>query len=378
MQRARRLIRPSDEEVEARVLSALGRAWHRSGQLDQAEPVLRAALSHAGGDERRRAAATRSLADIALHSAALGDSEALFDQALRLARSHDEEARAQRGLAHARALQGRLTDSRDMLESAKELLPPESSARVRAGILTRLIELDQAAGRYGSALHRCDSLLDLVHARELSERLAQVLALTAESQWLSGLAREAVQTARHALTYARADAGAWDARLRVARLLCEAELWEEASTAMPEREHLPSDRISDPASRYAVLRAWRIASTSRIEARDLATWALVRPAPLWVVSRAQVARDATLVLVRAGDPAGARDAAKRGLRAVEVPGTDGLRLELLLALHRALPDPRVQTAAAQLADRVARSMPRGASSGFRQRGGIRAALDTIS
>ena len=49
--------------------------------------------------------------------------------------------------------------------------------RVRASVMARALELDVIAGRYGSAMHRADALMDLIRNREMADRLPEVCAL---------------------------------------------------------------------------------------------------------------------------------------------------------------------------------------------------------
>ncbi len=367
-----------DPAALARCLGSLGRAHYRQGDFLQAAPRLEEALRHGEPEAPERAAATRALADIRLREGRLDEARTLWQEALDLAHqmgSRDGEARARRGMAHVAALQGHLVVAADMLDGAEDLLKPSGDDRVRAGVMARALELDIVAGRFGSGAIRAEQLLELSRTRELAERLPEAFALHAEALAAVGHRDQAAEAARDALTYARAQGPTyWDARLRAARVLCALGDLPGALDALPEASHLPVQRVDDPPAQLAVLRARCVAAERPLDALDLAQWALVRPAPLLAFRAARIAADAARALHAAGDTEGARTAAKRGLRLLDGPGGDGLRLEILLAFHTASPDPRVLAAAGQLAGRLLEALPSALGATFRARPEIAAAL----
>ena len=65
----------------------------------------------------------------------------------------------------------------------------------------------------------------------------------------------------------------------------------------------------------------------------------------------------------------------RGLTALDGPGADGLRLELLLILQRARPEERVAHAIQTIAERISAGLNPTQSARFRHRAGIERALN---
>ena len=370
-----------DEGAIARCGALLGRARYRLGQYVEAEALLLDALSRFDKAAPNRATATRVLADISLRKGDAGVSESMWFDALDLAidaGSRDGEARARRGLAHLRAVQGRLQESGELLDQAEELLNPEGDSRVRAGVLARSIELDTCAGRFGSALRKAELLVDLVRRREMSERLAEAYGLLAETLLAIGDLEECHDAAHQALIFARAHgARTWASKLRAARILCFLERWDEVELALPAPEDLPSNLVDDPAAQLAAIRARLYAQTNASRARDMATWTMVRPPPLLSIRAARIAIDTSLAFSAIGQADQARSAVKRGLKALQGPGGDGLRLELLIAMQIARPDPRVLSAAGQVADRVSIRLSPHAQILFRARPVIAEALAHI-
>lgn len=367
-----------DTAALARCLGSLGRAHYRASRFDQAAPLLHEALEHADASAPERASATRALADIELRAGRVQSSERLWATALELAielGSSDAEARARRGLAHCRAIQGRLQHASDLLTQAEEMLHSEGDARVRAGMMARCIELDNAAGRYAAALYRAELLVDLARRRDMSQRLPEAYALLAETLRCVGAHDDALDAAHQALVFAKAHgASAWRARLWAARVLCDLERWSDLPGALPELEHLPASRVDDPAAQLAAIRARGFALDNPARARDLATWAIVREPPLLNIRGGSIALDAAEALRTSGHPVAARNAVKRGLKILQAPAADGLRLELLVAMQRAAPDPRVLDAAGQVAARVLAGLSGQAAASFRTREVIERAL----
>jgi eukaryotic-like serine/threonine-protein kinase len=371
-----------DADLSARTLGALGRAQYRAGRFADAEPLLREALQQAQPGSAERGGALRALADIALRAGRLGDAESLLDEAMFAATeggSQDGEARARRGLAHLRAIQGRLPDALELLAQADDLLNPDGDYRVRAGVLARAIELDMAAGRFGSALYRAEGLVDLARRHGMGERLPEAYALLADLLLRLGDAAEAEDAAHQSLVFAKATDGAgWDSRLRAARVLADLGRFHDAFAALPPAEEVAPSPVDDPPAQFAAVSARLYAASEPSRARDLATWALTRPAPLLVLAGTRIAQDAAMAMMELGQPDAARAALKRGLKllgAVDaVAGADGLRLELMLGMQRASPDPRVVEGIRQVVERILPGLPPNAVDRFRGRGVIREAL----
>ena len=371
----------ADQAAQARCAALLGRAKHRLGLYEEAEALLVDALPMMDPSAPHRGSASRVLADIQLRRGDVGASESTWLDALDLSidtSSRDGEARARRGLAHLRAVQGRLQESGELLDQAGELLNPDGDSRVRAGILARRIELDTCAGRFGAALRKAERLVDLVRRREMSERLAEAYALLAETLLAIGENDECHDATHQSLVFARAHgAKTWASKLRAARVLCFLERWEEVEGALPAPEDLPVNLVDDPAAQLAAIRARLYTRTHPSRARDLAVWTLVRSPPLLSIRAARIALDTSLAVTELGEVKPARNAVKRGLKALDGPGGDGLRLELLIAMQHARSDPRVLNAAGQVADRVSQRLAPQSAALFRARPVISDALRHI-
>lgn len=370
--------REDDDRALGRALGSVGRALYRAGRFSDAEPLLVEALDRSGDDASTRAPAARALADIRLRDGRIAESELLWYDALEIAidqSSRDGEARARRGLAHLRCIQGRLEETGDLLDRADELLDPDGDDRVRAGVLARSVEIETCAGRYGAALRRCESLVELARRRELSSRLPEAYALLAETLVALGDQEGAHDAAHQALVFAKAHGPRmWDARLRAARSLADLDRWDEVEPALPEPEDLPTRPVDDPAAQLAALRGRLYARTHTGKAADQAAWALHRNPPLLAIRAVRIAVDASLALSRVGQVDAARSAVKRGLKALDGPGADGLRLELLLAMQRARPDPRVVKALRQIASRIVEGLSPDQAESFVGREGVEEAL----
>ena len=367
-----------DDAAVGRCVAALGRALYRQGRFDEAEPVLREAVERSGEHASERGGALRALADIELREGRMADAKRLFQQALDAAidtGNRDAEARARRGLAHHRAIGGRLDDAAKLLSEADDLLASGAEHRVRAGVLARLTELEAAAGRMGSAVWRAESLVELARQHGMADRLPTAYGLLADILWFLGDAEEAHDAAQQALVFAKAQSSpAWQARLQVARVLHLLGQHEAAANALPATEDLPRSPIDDPPAQLAAMRARLCAGTDPLRARDLAAWAQGREAPRLSLRGARIALDCALALTQAQQVEGARSAVKRGLKQLTGPGGDALRLELLVAMHQAQPDPRVLHALAQIAPRIEGQLPPTAVDTFRARPVVREAL----
>lgn len=348
-----------DAAARARALGALGRAWYRLGRYEEAAPYLDAALAVSEPGMPERVPALRAAADLRLREGKLAEAEILWTEALHTARStrsKDAEARARRGLGHLHTLQGRVAEASRQLELALDLIRSDEAPRVRAGLLSRALQLDLAAGRTTSALHRAQALERLASARDLSDRLPQARVLLAEALLAAGRRDEAERAVEQAAVLLRAHKDP-ELSLRLARLELDLGHPTGARQLLPDSDALAMDSLDDLPAACAAVRARTLAGTRPDRARDLARWCLVRPPPRLVLRHAEILLDAGRALLQAGDPGAARNAAKTGLRALSGPGLDGLRLELLRLFHAADPDPRVREALVSVLRRLLAEQP---------------------
>jgi len=368
-----------DQPAVGRVLGGLGRAWFRLEDFSRARPLLEESLDRLDHGAPERAGVTRALADIELRGGQLARAEVLWNQALQVAQSsgsRDGEARARRGLAHLKAFQGRLKEASELLEEADDLLSLDGDPRVRAGVLARAVELDMLSGFWGTAVRRAELLVDLARRRELSERLPEAYALLAQILCGIGAHNEAYDAVAQAKVFSRAHPARFEPRLRIARVLLDLGKITEAEGVLPAPEGLSTTRVDDPSAQHAAIRARILAPTDPSASRDLAVWSLTRQQPLLGFRAAFIALDASKALTAAGFNDTARTAAKRGLKLLKGLGGDGIRLEMLVALHVASPDPRVLDALQQVATRIAARMPGPAVNSFFRRPIVGAALET--
>ena len=367
----------SAPEALGESLLNLGKAYFRAGRFDRAQPVLEEAL----GAAEDRAAVQRLLADLALRRGDVDGAEGQWKQALSAARasgSSDAEARAHRGLAHCMAIRGNLKSSMDLLSRADEMLVRGGDLRVRAGVLCRALELDNAMGRYGSSLYRMEVLLELVTNNELAAHRLDAVALLAETTTRVGFHDDAVDAARQAVQLARmAPNGSIDARLRAARALCDLGLPHEAQQALDAMASPPEGVIDDPVGQLAALKARALAATDPRRAQELASMAMARPTPLLAIRAARIRLDCAAALVAANQANAARSAVKRGLKIIQGTNAKGLKLELLMQFHLAVPDARVAEAAARTAQKLMEHMPDHAKTSFRQRAPVREVLQQV-
>ena len=209
----------------------------------------------------------------------------------------------------------------------------------------------------------------------MAERLPDAYALLAEALCALGNEDEANDAAMQALVFAKAQGrSSWDAQLRASRCLADLRRWDALANALPEPEDLPKRLVDDPASQLAALRARLYSHTDPARSIDLALWALHRPPPLLAIRAARVAIDAARALAVSGQSETARSAVKRGLKSLQGPGADGLRLELLLSMQQARPDDRVSAAIGQIATRIALHLSPRFATKFLQRDGVEEAL----
>ncbi|MFT4623255.1 MAG: tetratricopeptide (TPR) repeat protein [Myxococcota bacterium] len=349
-----------DQTAVPRCLGALGRTSYRLGKFDEAEALLRESMAGAEAGSTERARAGRALADIRIRRGDVETAERLFTEVLEIARqtgSRDSEARARRGIGHVRAVQGRLKEALELLAHAEELLSTGGEPAVRAGVLLRLIEIDIATGRFGSALYRSEHLVELIRRQALSDRLPSAYALLGATLAATGDRHEAYDAVCQARVYARASrSGSRFARLRIARVLADLSRFDEALEVLPEADQLIDDAVHDASAQRAALSARCWAPHDPARAADQAVWALVREPPLFPVAAGWICRDAAAALNAIGQPTTARKAAKQGLKRLQGTGADGVRLELLGQLYRSGPGPKISEAARPLLERVRRGL----------------------
>jgi hypothetical protein len=130
---------------------------------------------------------------------------------------------------------------------------------------------------------------------------------------------------------------------------------------------VPENRLDDPPGQLAAIRARLLASSDPAAAKDLATWAMTRSEPLLALRSFRIRVDSSRALSAVGAIDHAREGAKRAVRLLDAAGTEGFRLDALLALNQAADDPRVAAAIGQLARRIADRLPPSIAKTFRTR-----------
>lgn len=341
------------ERALAEIQGIEGRAWYRLGRLDEARPRLESAVAGAKRGDAIQESAIRLLADIQLQMGSTQASEQLWKDAVAIARTSsasDSEARALRGLAHVRALEGRLQASWELLLRAEELLGSDCDPRVRAGILARSTELALAAGRYSEAFRRSDDLLLLIERRDLESRELEAICLRANVLLALGKPQDANQFVVQAERLAYASPP--EVKIRIAGLRARIGPPEEALVLLPREEDVAPDSIGDVAGQYQAVRARAMALSDADQAIQLGQAVLKREPARLMLRLADIHRDVGEAFLDAGRTTLARRAAKSALRRTSTRGANGLRLELLSVFHRADPDPRILAAFRQIAKQV--------------------------
>ena len=370
-----------DLDAQLRCLTCLGRSQYRLGEHAQARETLGTCLelSEPGHPDRIRAA--RTLADLAMRAGDLDQAETLLDevrQSAVVARDREAEARALRGLAHVNVYRQRYPAARDQLDRAEDLLGLTGDPRVRASVLARGLELDIASGRLHSALRRATTLVTFCEDADLGTRLPEAFALSAEAELAAGLFDKALQSARSTLTYARAQPSRhWDAMLRACSVLCGLAHEDEAEDALPAQAMVEDSGVLDGPTRRAAVEALCLAPHKPQRARDLARWALTRTHTSLPLHAAWIELTCARALRETGEREASRSAAKKGLARLTGPGIDGLRVELLLAMHKASPDRRVLATAGELVHRMVQGLPRPVAQGYTSRTEISLALQAL-
>ncbi|HHO51315.1 MAG TPA: 4Fe-4S dicluster domain-containing protein [Deltaproteobacteria bacterium] len=365
-------------ESLGRCLMLLGRAHHRMERFDSARALLEETLSTYEPEPAERAALLRLLADLSLRKGEIDAAEERYKDALRLVQGaglRADEARAHRGLANCLAIRGNLQGSLDLLAQADEQLVPDGDLRVRAAVLSRALELDNAMGRYGSALYRAEILLELVTQNELAAHRPEAVAMLAETMVLVGFSDDARDAALQASSLAGSlGRRGVDAQLRAARVLCDLGRFTDAEQALAGLADPKPAVIDDPMGQLGAIRARIAAASDPRRGKEIATLALSRPPPLLAIRSARIRLDAALALIAADQNNAARSAVKRGLKIIQGTNAKGLKLELLTTFHRAVPDHRVAEAAAKTAIKLMEHMPDHAKEAFSQRDSVKEVL----
>lgn len=362
-----------DPDWMARALGALARAWSQVGRQDLADAVADEVWARPTSALAARGAAHRALAALELGRTRLDRAHELLGEAWDLALAGDnpdEEARACRGMADLRALQGRLVEAAELLERAASRQTGQD-LRLQAGILARSLEVRAALGRYGAALRDGEGLLELARSQRLASWMPEACARLGNGLLAVGIDDLASDAAELALQVLSASAP-WRARVETARLLLDLGRDPTAYNVLDDLE-APESPVDDPPSQVAALRARSLARREPAAARDLAGATLARPVA-HPVRGARIRQDAAVALLAAGETALARKACKRGLELLANTDAIGARLELLVTMYRARPEPRVLEAIGRAARRVLVDLPPEHADAFRGRPVIADAL----
>lgn len=358
-----------DELVLEQAWAARGRALYRLGRLDEARTALDAAAQASGGDPLD-GPSERMRADLALQHGDLDEADTRWSTALQrslVLGDRDDEARARRGIAHVRMARGQLEEAHQQLTRAHDLLSPDGDYRVRAAVLSRSAELDAVTGRFGSALHRAEQLVELARRHGLGDRMPTALGLLATVHAALGDRAKAAATATEGLTFARAQGpGAWAARLLVGRVYLDLGEPEEARTALPDPGQIPSLPLLAARAQALALSA---RATGRVED---ARQALASLGTSEVPICAALARlDAARALLPE-DPGSAAECALHGLKLSDAAG---IQLQLRLVLLAAQPsDASHRQGLRDLVRRILPHLPSPAAEAFKGQAPIRQAL----
>jgi tetratricopeptide (TPR) repeat protein len=250
-----------------------------------------------------------------------------------------------------------------------------------AGVLLRLAELEAVLGRYGRALQLAERLLELAGPAGASTPLwamvarADTLGLVAECLAAVGQAEDAVHMAGEVGAALGGGVPSVDGGIRAARAMCEVGRSAEALTLIDQLPALPGSLLEDYAGQSEALRARALAPMDPSAARDLANEVLARGSPVLTIRSARIKLDAALALHESGADSAARNAVKRGLKALQGSGNKGLKLELLVAMYLASPDLRVVEAVARTAEKIIEDLPPILAASFRHRKVVGAALE---
>ncbi|MBN2800976.1 MAG: protein kinase [Deltaproteobacteria bacterium] len=380
LQAAESLARVEGDTVTlGRALAALGQTLHAEGDRDGALAVLVESTDYLEPGAPEWDPATRALGELRLHRGELDLAAPLWKSVLDRSTSIgsvEGEAHATLGLARLSLARGQLGDADRYLVRARSLGESLDSAVILSESLAITLRLDLIRGRYAKGVSRAETVLDLLHEREISEPLAMVMALQGALLLRSGDTEGAQLVTQSALAW-RVEGRDWRASLLIARTLCQLGRLEEALAALPAVDDLPDEPLTDPKGQRAAIEAWTLAQAHPVHARELARWAVVRQRAVSPIEAAELYHTAARALLLAQDPDSARDAIKRALKLLGNEEAHGHRLEALVTLYLAVPDPRVVQAIGQLARAIAKVMPEEVEARFKERPHIRAALDKI-
>lgn len=345
----------------AQCLSARGRTYYRLDAFEDAAVDLERALTLFDAMAHSRDPAARCLADIRMRQGRLDEAEFLWLQTLarsRATRVADAEARARRGLAHVRALQNRYDEARDEINAADDLLARADNPRVRAGVLARSVELDLVGGRYASARHRVQVLLDLLGNHQLTNRLAEALALNAMTLAMLGQPDEALTEAQRARVYAQTQGHRGNmARILIARALCWVDEFALAADALPKISEVAPSRLNTPQLQVRCLKALIEARSAPEIAAASMREVLAATAPVLSFAGAFIAIDAGMAFERLGQRKDALGVLTRGIKRQPDEGADGLLSELLLLANAIGPDAHRHQRAVQVVTRIQSALP---------------------
>ncbi len=328
----------SSRELEA-LHTALGRGHYRLGAFDAALPHLQAAIELAEPTSRNLGPAARAMADIHLQRGQLDEAGAWFRTALDAAirrGSVEDEARARRGLAHVHGVRQQLDRALKELDRAEELLASSGDVQVRAGILTRLVELSLISGQFDTGLHRADVLLDLLRAQQMGERLPLGLAMSAQIRYQLGRRDEAREHARQALLYGRArPAHHWEGLFRATRVLCALDRPPKAVPALLEKASFPRRPLHAPKAQALALAARLSAPTDPAEARRLIAAFDEESQAYWSASAVNALFDVCEAWLLLGEPARARELLAKVPQMMDLTVARGIGLSHALLCYRA-------------------------------------------
>lgn len=337
-----------DQRAQERTLTALGRSYYRLGNFAKAQTHLRDAVDLSRPESPSRAKAARALADIHLQAGELNEAEQLFETALENAlirRSSSDEARARRGMAHVLGMRHRLVEAGNQLTMADELLSPSGDSRVRAGILSRSIELETNNGRYDIALHRSEMLLDLLRTHQLADRFALGFGISAGVRAALGRDEEAIDHARQGILYGRSRPSThWDGLLRAGRVLLAKGQAPNQLREMLDPSVLPQSPLHQPRAQTLTFLARLVAPDSPDLARQYLSESAPIPAAFWNMSRAYLMLDKASALLSLGEIERALEVVETLESAINPEQSLGVALECnLIAIKLNRPEARSKT-----------------------------------
>ena len=362
-------------EAASRALLALGLAVHKAGQRDRATQTLTEAAHGWAGDPLGRATVLRLLGELALHAGDVTASEVHWGEALAVARQSRATGaalRAQGGQALVLAIGGELFGALDLLAGMSETRGAAQDASALARVLACAAEVENAMGLFAPALQRVERLVELVNHNELASHRPDALALLSETLVAIGMNGGAAKAASQAVDLGRARGGprSISPRLRAARTLCELGRFPEAQDAVHNLPTPIPSQLDDPEGQLLAVRA-RIEANSRPRrGQALASEALDRPPALLPLATGRIHLDAAHALITSDHNNAARVAVKRALKLVQGIGARGLKFELLLAFHEAVPDHRVAEAAARTALAISEQLSERAAESLHERAAV--------